>query len=67
MEGHTPANLGHGLFLGALIAWCATTLFFGLYDYISNAKTEVTETDQLSVLPEGSSKDAPVLTDQHSD
>jgi hypothetical protein len=38
MEGHSPANFGHGLFLGGLIAWYTTVVFFGLRDWYIKRK-----------------------------
>ena len=38
MPGHTPDQLGHGLFIGAVIAWWVTAVYYALRDAISGFK-----------------------------
>lgn len=60
--GNSPENLGHGLFLGGLVAWWVTAVSYALVDAIRQFRARratLTDADQAKAqLPEVTSKDA---------
>lgn len=40
LPGNSPKDFGHGLFLGAVVAWFATMLLSGIFDAINSRRIQ---------------------------
>lgn len=50
MPGHTPQDFGHGLFLGAILAWYGTLLITGVIEALNKRSRQTRASKALPVI-----------------
>lgn len=51
LPDNSPADLGHGLFLGGILAWCATLLLSAIVNTYRNRPSKQTQLTGINRLP----------------
>jgi hypothetical protein len=56
LPGNDPSNFGHGLFLGGIVAWFATTIIYATLDLFNRRKRRIQSLPRLLVDRRGQKK-----------